>query len=51
MVVVSVTSLSSVTSFANSSALSFPSIPMCPGTHETSTVTQKTGSHLANFDM
>ena len=36
MVVVSVAGLSSVTSFANSCALSFPSIPMCPGTHEIS---------------
>ena len=36
MVVVSVASSSSVASFANSSALSFPSIPMCPGTHDTS---------------
>ena len=36
MLVVSVAGLSSVTSFANSSALSFLSIPMCPGTHEIS---------------
>ena len=36
MVVVSVAGLSSVASFANSSALSFPSISMCPGTHKTS---------------
>ena len=35
-VVVSVASLSSVTSFANLSALLFPSIPICPGTHEIS---------------
>ena len=36
MVVVSVAGSSSVASFANSSALSFPSISMCPGTQETS---------------
>ena len=36
MVVVSVAGSSSVAFFANSSALSFPSIPMCPGTHDTS---------------
>ena len=36
MVVVSVAGSSLVASFANSSALSFPSISMCPGTHETS---------------
>ena len=36
MVVVSVAGSSSVASFANSSALSFPSISMCPGTHDTS---------------
>ena len=36
MVVVSVAGLSSVASFANSSALSFPSMFMCPGTHDTS---------------
>ena len=41
ILVVSVAGLSSVASFANSSALSFPSISMCPGTHET--------SMLANF--
>jgi hypothetical protein len=38
MVVVSVVGSSSVASFARLSALSFPSIPMCPGTHETSIV-------------
>ena len=36
MVVVSVAGSSSVASFANSSALSFHSISMCPGTYETS---------------
>ena len=36
MVVVSVAGSSSVASFANSSALSFPSMFMCPGTHDTS---------------
>ncbi len=35
-VVISMASLRSVASFANLSALSFPSIPMCPGTHDTS---------------
>ena len=36
MVVVSVAGLSLVASFANSSVLSFPSMFMCPGTHDTS---------------
>ena len=36
MVVVSVAGSSSVASFANSSALLFPSMFMCPGTHDTS---------------
>ena len=36
MVVVSVAGASSVAPFAISSALSFPSISMCPGTYETS---------------
>ena len=44
MVVVSVAGPSSVASFANSSALSFPSIPMCPGTHETSILTLRFSS-------
>ena len=44
MVVVSVAGSSSVASFADSSALSFPSIPMCPGTHETSMLTLRFSS-------
>jgi hypothetical protein len=36
IVVISVIGSSSVASFASSSALSFPSIPICPGTHVTS---------------
>jgi hypothetical protein len=38
MVVVSVIGSRSVASFARLSALSFSSMPMCPGTHETSIV-------------
>ena len=44
MVVVSVAGSSSVASFANSSDLSFPSISMCPGTHETSTFAPRVSS-------
>jgi hypothetical protein len=38
MVVVSIIGLRSVACFARLSALLFPSMPMCPGTHETSIV-------------